>query len=138
MGIIYFTYQPKMSQLKEANEAFKKHINNMSPEDRTKFINSLDDKSKSYYDYGMDQMDQMNQWQFQQQVEEFNRFSMEEGMRSVTPFDHGGYVMGNGFNPSDTVAFEHQNSQVDHSFNTMNDNFNTMNDTSSFDHMNNF
>ena len=43
--------------------------------------------------------------------------AMNEAMRSVTPFDHGGYVQGYGFNPSDTMAQD--------SFNQMN-NMNNM------------
>ncbi len=47
--------------------------------------------------------------QMQQQMnDEMNRQmmeqAMEEGRKSVTPFDHGGYVQGAGFNPSDTAA----------------------------------
>lgn len=41
--------------------------------------------------------------------------AMNEAMRSVTPFDHGGYVQGYGFNPSDTMAQD--------SFNQMNNMF---------------
>lgn len=41
--------------------------------------------------------------------------AMDEAMRSVTPFDHGGYVQGYGFNPSDTMAQD--------SFNQMNNMF---------------
>ena len=47
------------------------------------------------------QHDQMMQ---QQMNDEINRQFMEESMKSVTPFDHGGYVQGPGFNPSDTAA----------------------------------
>lgn len=49
-----------------------------------------------------------NQQMQQQMNDEFNRQAMEqtmnEGWKSVTPFDHGGYVQGPGFNPSDTAA----------------------------------
>lgn len=40
----------------------------------------------------------------QQMNDEFNRHAMEESIKAVTPFDHGGYVQGAGFNPSDTAA----------------------------------
>lgn len=52
--------------------------------------------------------DEMNRQTQQQMNDEFNRQAMEqtmnEGWKSVTPFDHGGYVQGAGFNPSDTAA----------------------------------
>lgn len=54
---------------------------------------------------------------------QFNEWSMEESRKAVTPFDHGGYMRGEGFNPSDTMAAE-ANRQMD-SMNHMND-FNNM------------
>ncbi len=36
--------------------------------------------------------------------EEQNRHFMEESIKSVTPFDHGGNLLGEGINPSDTMA----------------------------------
>lgn len=64
--------------------------------------------------YDHDQMmqqqmnDEFNRQMQQQMNDEFNRQAMEqtmnEGWKSVTPFDHGGYVQGPGFNPSDTAA----------------------------------
>lgn len=64
------------------------------------------------YDHDQMMQQQMNDdfnRQMQQQMnDEFNRQAMEhtmnEGWKSVTPFDHGGYVQGPGFNPSDTAA----------------------------------
>lgn len=47
---------------------------------------------------------------------------MEEGRKSVTPFDMGGYLRGDGFNPSDTMAADMQREQM----NQMND-MNNMN-----------
>ena len=41
-------------------------------------------------------------------IRQFNDFAMEEARKSVTPFDHGGYVQGDGFNPSDTMAADAQ------------------------------
>lgn len=35
---------------------------------------------------------------------QFNQQAMEESLKAVTPADHGGYVQGDGFNPSDTLA----------------------------------
>lgn len=40
--------------------------------------------------------------------DQFHQFSLDEAWKIVTPFDHGGYVMGPGFNPSDTMAHEAQ------------------------------
>jgi hypothetical protein len=37
---------------------------------------------------------------------------MNESMKAVTPFDHGGYVQGQGFNLSDTMQHE-MNQQMD-------------------------
>lgn len=40
------------------------------------------------------------------QQEMFDREFMEFSIKSVTPFDHGGFIQGEGFNPSDTMASE--------------------------------
>ncbi len=48
--------------------------------------------------------DEFNRQTQQQMQDEFNRQAMEESIKAVTPFDHGGYVQGAGFNPSDTAA----------------------------------
>ena len=65
----------------------------------------------------------------QRQMEEIQRqqdaWAMEESRRAVTPFDLGGYVQGDGFNPSDTMAADAQRQQMD-----------TMNDMNSMNHMN--
>ncbi len=52
----------------------------------------------------MQMQDDFNRQMNQQQFDEMNRHAMEESMKAVTPFDHGGYVQGPGFNPSDTAA----------------------------------
>lgn len=53
--------------------------------------------------------------------EEINRqnmeWAMEESRKAVTPFDMGGYVQGDGFNPSDTMVADAQREQM----NQMND-----------------
>ena len=46
-----------------------------------------------------------------------NEWAMQEAIKSVTPFDMGGYVQGDGFNPSDTMAADFQRDQM----NSMND-----------------
>lgn len=58
----------------------------------------------------MNQYQQFSQHMIQQQ--QFNDFVTMEAFKSITPFDHDGYLQGNGFNPSDTMAFN--------SFNQMN------------------
>ena len=58
--------------------------------------------------------------------QQFQQFSMEEAMKMVTPFDHGGYLMGPGFNPSDTMAFNAQQ-EMTNQMNIMNDMMNQMN-----------
>lgn len=52
-----------------------------------------------------------------------NEWAMEEARKSVTPFDHGGYVQGDGFNPSDTMAADAQRQM---------DNMNNMNNMNMF------
>lgn len=42
----------------------------------------------------------------------FDQWAMEEANKSVTPFDHGGYVKGYGFNPSDTAAQDMHQQQM--------------------------
>ena len=137
-GLIVAKYQPKLSQMQEDFKNFKQdfqeHFQHMSSSEKKKFFSSLDESSRSFFEQDLFQdhiMGQMQQWQMQQHVEQFNQFAMDEGFKIVTPFDHGGYVMGNGFNPSDTMAFE-ASQQMDHSFNHANDSM------SSFDHMNHF
>jgi len=48
--------------------------------------------------------------------EEINRqnmeLAMEESRKAVTPFDMGGYVQGDGFNPSDTMVADAQREQM--------------------------
>ena len=52
---------------------------------------------------------------------EESRRAMEESLKSVTPFDFGGYVQGDGFNPSDTVAADAQRHEMNDMNNHMND-----------------
>ena len=65
--------------------------------------------NRSYNNHNNMQMhqqmhDDFNRQMNQQMIDEMNRHAMEESIKSVTPFDHGGYVQGPGFNPSDTAA----------------------------------
>ncbi|MGI6730329.1 MAG: hypothetical protein ACOX5F_00315 [Anaerovoracaceae bacterium] len=70
---------------------------------------------------------QMNMQQELQGImdQQFQQFSLDEAMRAITPFDHGGYVMGPGFNPSDTMAFDAQQDMMNQ-MNMMNDMMNQM------------
>lgn len=127
-GLIITSYQPKVKKAKEnfeeMNRKFKEHIDSLPEEDKSRFFNSLNDNSRSFFEgnfASMDNMNYMNQIQFQQHMDEFNRFAMDESFKIITPFDHGGYVMGAGFNPSDTMAFEAQQQMEHNSFNQMND-----------------
>ena len=56
--------------------------------------------------------------------EDFNselaREAMEESRKAVTPFDHGGYVQGDGFNPSDTMAADAARQAQQDAMGTMN------------------
>ena len=56
------------------------------------------------------QVEQQMQQQMQQQG---TQHAINEATKSVTPFDHGGYVQGPGFNPSDTMA---HNDMMNHMF----------------------
>lgn len=59
---------------------------------------------------------------------QFNEQAMEESRKAVTPFDHGGYVQGDGFNPSDTMAADAQRQM---------ENMNQMNQMNDMNNMNN-
>ncbi len=86
---------------------------------------------------GFENMQMAMQQEFQSIMDQqFQQFSLEEAMKIVTPFDHGGYLMGPGFNPSDTMAFDAQQDmmqQIDmmndmmHQMDMMNDMMHQMN-----------
>lgn len=65
-----------------------------------------------------DSQRQMEEMQRQQ-----NEWATEEARKAVTPFDHGGYMQGDGFNPSDTMAADAQRQM---------DNMNNMNNMGMF------
>jgi hypothetical protein len=129
LGLVLY-YRPKLEDLKKAQknmfEDMKEQINSLSPEEKEIFFNSLGESEKNSFQFfvGSD-FDDFQQQISMQQFEEFNSWAMSEGFKSVTPFDHGGNVMGPGFNPSETMAFESQQMDMN---NTMNDfNNNSMN-----------
>lgn len=70
---------------------------------------------------------QMFNEQFMQNTTmESMNFTMEESLKSVLPFDYGGYLLGEGVNPSDTMVAEMNNIMM----NDMNNMMNDMNDAS--------
>ncbi len=66
--------------------------------------NTYNNNMQMHDDFNRQMMEETNRQMNQQMMDEMNRRSMEESMKAVTPFDHGGYVQGPGFNPSDTAA----------------------------------
>ncbi len=64
----------------------------------------VNDNFDGSFDFNNNMQDEMNR--------QFNDWSMEESRKAVTPFDHGGYVQGDGFNPSDTMAADAQREQL--------------------------
>ena len=69
------------------------------------------------FDMQMQIQNQMNDMQNQMNTQ-FNDWASEEARKAVTPFDHGGYVQGYGFNPSDTMAGDAQR-QMNNDMNNM-------------------
>jgi len=60
----------------------------------------------------VDENMQNQQRLLEEQQRLFDQWTMEEANKSVTPFDHGGYVQGYGFNPSDTAAQDMHQQQM--------------------------
>lgn len=100
---LFAYYQPKINKIKEQYEEFSEKMG-----DNFQGIDSFISIKE--------QMDFMQQDQFDQ----FSQWSMDEAMKAITPFDHGGYVQGNGFNPSDTMAYESAMDSMNHSMDSMN------------------
>lgn len=116
-------YQPKINKIKkqyeEFNQKIKDNINNMSEEERKSFFDTMSAEAENFFQdilygnnnfMGIEQF-HTSQMHFEeinnikdQQFQEFSRWAMD--IKSVTAFDHGGYVQGPGFNPSDTMAHE--------------------------------
>lgn len=139
LGLIV-KYQPQLNKLKKSREKmfsdFQEYFNTLSSEEKESFFGSLNDSEKNAFQYALADSsfhDDFQQQMFMQQVDQFNNWAMSESLKSVTPFDHGGYVMGPGFNPSDTMAFESHQMDMNNSMNDFNNN--SFNDNSS---MNNF
>lgn len=116
----------KLDQFK-ANTDFNNFIKNTEAMNFNHFLlTNINNFMASSHDFMNDSnhinnMNQQMQQNFmnQQMQQQFINFSMQ----SVTPFDHGGFIQGNGFNPSDTMA--HQMHEM-HTMNHMN-HMNSMN-----------
>lgn len=88
---------------KELSQNFKSHFDKLPNKAQTQFINSLDDSEKSAFQRFIENNNQQIQ---EEMIRQFNEWAMNEAIKSVTPFDMGGYVQGAGFNPSDTMQQE--------------------------------
>lgn len=132
LGLIA-NYQPKLNKMKKSQAKmysdFREYFKDLSPEEQESFFSSLGDSEKaSFQDFLVDSFHHdFQQQMFDQQINEFNNWAMSESLKSVTPFDHGGYVMGAGFNPSDTMAYEAHQMDMNSSFNDFNNS--SFNDT---------
>lgn len=78
-------------------------------EEQQKILNEMQNQQRLFEEFLAtndieEQQRIFNEIQNQQLVDNFNKWMMEEAIKSVTPFDAGGYVQGHGFNPSDTMA----------------------------------
>jgi len=134
LGLLYSYYKPKINQIEkiynDLNSKLKDKLENMTSKEREDFLSSIPKDTKQFYNdiinnnmefsgisqlssmrrhiqntYLAQDIDDMNNFQFQQ----FTQWAMDESMKAVTPFDHGGYVQGPGFNPSDTMHQEMNN-----------------------------
>lgn len=139
---LYAYYQPKINRMKGSYEEFSQkvrdNLNNMSESEKKSFFSDMSDETKNFFQvilnndfnfHGIDQF-QTSQYHLQQieqlhqdQFQDFSRWAMDESLKAVTPFDHGGYVQGPGFNPSDTFAYDSMNQSMDN-MNTGMDPFN--------------
>lgn len=90
---------------------FAVHFADLTPQEQTAFRETLscDDLSRLE---ALLHGERLVESVVMEQIRQFNDWAMREGMRSVTPFDCGGYVQGSGFNPSDTMAHEAQQQQM--------------------------
>lgn len=105
----------------------------MDPSEKEKFLSALDEDTRNFYDDILNErasfdgfsafasmQDHLVNTSFNDlndaQFSRFTDWAMSESLKSVTPFDHGGYVQGYGFNPSDTMMQD--------SFSSMNNDMN--------------
>lgn len=140
---IYAYYQPKIRKMKKSYEEFsskvRENLINMSEDERKEFFSNMPEETETFFQgilnndlnfQGIDQF-QTSQYHLQQieelhqeQFQDFTGWAMDESLKAVTPFDHGGYVQGPGFNPSDTFAYDSMNHNMDNMHSGM-DNMNS-------------
>ncbi len=141
---LYTYYLPQIRDMRKRYEQFsskvKEKLVDMTEEERREFFSSVPRETESFFkgilqddfdfhgieqfqisQFHLQQVEQINQEQFHQ----FTQWAMDEGLKSVTPFDHGGYVQGPGFNPSDTMA--HDSMQMHHQMDHMHSSMDNMN-----------
>lgn len=136
---LYVHYQPKINKMKKSYNEFsskvRENLINMSDNERKEFFSNIPKETESFFqgilnnDYNFQGIEQFQTSQYhlqqiehihQDQFQNFSQWAMDESLKAVTPFDHGGYVQGPGFNPSDTFAhdsmnhMDHMNSGMDH------------------------
>ena len=85
---------------------------------QTNVINDMNNLNNINNINAVNEMNNINMMN-QQINNQFDNHAMEESRKAVTPFDHGGYVQGDGFNPSDTMAADAQR-QMTNDMNNMN------------------
>ncbi len=73
-------------------------------------------------------MDQINQQDFEANMNKSSEYAMQVSEKAITPFDHGGDLMGYGFNHSDTLSQDAMNQGSNMSSNMSLQNM-TMNNT---------
>lgn len=127
---------------RDMSRDFKNHFFKMSKEERKKFLNGLNEterrKFKQYLYNNARENPQLEKNLFNDIVQmntinEFNQWAMNESMKAVTPFDMGGYMMGDGFNPSDTMMAD-----MDRQMQEMDNMNRQMEETNRMNDMNNF
>jgi len=142
---LYAYYLPQIRYMKERYEKFSSTVRekliDMTEDERREFFSNMPKETQNFFkgilydDFAFQGIDQFHTSQLhlqqveqinQEQFRQFTQWAMDEGLKSVTPFDHGGYVQGPGFNPSDTMAYEsmQMHNHMDHMHSNM-DNMNT-------------
>jgi len=141
--VLHSHYQHKINDMKksyhEFNNSIEERLKGMSETERNELLSAMPKDTQGFFNdilNGNSHFHSAEQFQFvQQQIDslqfmqdtqfdDFSKWAMDESLKAVTPFDHGGYVQGPGFNPSDTMAHE-MNQDMNNSMNmhSSHDNF---------------
>lgn len=106
---------------------FKAHLLTLPEQQRRQFLDRLPERQRTELNAFLHSASSGDQQHWLPQstawVQQFNDWAlaenqralelgMHESLKGVTPFDHGGYVQGPGFNPSDTLAHDMQQHQM--------------------------